>query len=129
MRLSRRRFHSPTSFTPGVSTTSPPNGSGSRRANVVVCRRFPVYPLMAMGMAIAYAFNGTGDMLRPLVWDFALLIVVQGTVAFVLGGPEVLGVDGFFVALTVSGVLQGIVPAWLLSRRRWVVAQPRDGRA
>ncbi len=79
----------------------------------------PVYPLMALGIAVAYAFNGAGDMTRPLIWDLALLIGVQSLVAFVLGGPEMLGVDGFFVALTVSGVLQGIVPAWLLSRRRW----------
>jgi|GEM_PF-1375486 len=82
----------------------------------------PVYPLMAAGMAIAFAFNGTGDMLRPLIWDFVLLIVVQGSVAFILGGPEMLGVDGFFLALTISGVLQGIVPAWLLRRRKWVIA-------
>jgi Na+-driven multidrug efflux pump len=79
----------------------------------------PVYPLMAMGIAIAYAFNGAGDMVRPLWWDVTLLIGVQSAVAFALGGPEVLGVEGFFVALTVSGILQGIVPAWLLSRRSW----------
>ena len=80
----------------------------------------PVYPLMAMGIAVAYAFNGTGDMKRPLLWDLGLLVGVQGLVAFVLGAPSVLGVDGFFWALTISGVLQGVVPAYLLSRRRWV---------
>jgi len=79
----------------------------------------PVYPMMALGIAIAYAFNGAGDMVRPLIWDAALLIGVQSLIAFALGGPEVLGVQGFFVALTVSGVLQGIVPAWLLARRKW----------
>lgn len=79
----------------------------------------PVYPMMALGIAIAYAFNGAGDMVRPLLWDVTLLIGVQSLIAFALGGPEVMGVQGFFVALTVSGVLQGIVPAWLLARRKW----------
>ncbi len=79
----------------------------------------PVYPLMAMGMCIGYAFNGAGDMLRPLLWDLVLLIGVQGTLAFVLGGADIMGVEGFFMALTISGILQGLVPAYILMRRKW----------
>lgn len=80
----------------------------------------PVYPMMALGIAVSYAFNGAGDMTRPLLWDLAMLIGLQSAVAFVLGDPDLMGINGFFVALTVSGVAQGIVPAWMLARRRWV---------
>jgi putative MATE family efflux protein len=79
----------------------------------------PVYPLMALGMAIAYAFNGAGDMVRPLIWDAVLLLVVQGALAFFLGAEDTLAATGFFIALTISGVFQGLVPAFLLYRRRW----------
>ncbi|MCC6620765.1 MAG: hypothetical protein IT385_05900 [Deltaproteobacteria bacterium] len=79
----------------------------------------PVYPAMAIGMTIAFAFNGAGDMVRPLVADVIVLVVVQSGVAFELGGPEVMGIQGFFVALTISGVLQGVVPSLLLKRARW----------
>lgn len=79
----------------------------------------PVYPFMAFGICIGFAFNGAGDMVRPLWWDIAILIIVQGGLAFLLGDPEWFGVTGFFIALTVSGLLQGLVPGWFLARRRW----------
>jgi putative MATE family efflux protein len=79
----------------------------------------PVYPFMAFGICVAFAFNGAGDMVRPFWWDLGILLILQSGLAFFLGDPEVLGVTGFFVALTISGVLQGFVPAALLMRRRW----------
>jgi Na+-driven multidrug efflux pump len=79
----------------------------------------PVYPAMAFGICVAFAFNGAGDMVRPLWWDLFLLVLLQSVLAFILGSPTLFGVDGFFIALTVSGVLQGIVPAILLARQRW----------
>jgi putative MATE family efflux protein len=79
----------------------------------------PVYPAMAFGICVAFAFNGAGDMVRPLWWDLLLLVVLQSSLAFILGSPTLFGVEGFFIALTVSGILQGLVPAWLLRRQRW----------
>lgn len=79
----------------------------------------PTYPFMAFGICVAFAFNGAGDMVRPLWWDLLLLIGLQGGLSFVLGDPEVLGVTGFFVTLTISGLLQGIIPALVLRRARW----------
>lgn len=80
----------------------------------------PCYALMAFGIATSFAFNGAGDMKRPLYWDLAILVGVQGGVAFFLGSSEVLGVEGFYIALTISGVLQGLVPGFMLARKKWV---------
>lgn len=79
----------------------------------------PVYPFMAFGICVGFAFNGAGDMARPLLWDVAILLLVQSGLAFLLADPDLLGMAGFFVALTVSGVLQGLVPGWVLARSRW----------
>jgi len=84
----------------------------------------PFSPAMAVGIAIAYAFNGAGDMVRPLFADIIVLLVVQSGVAVALGSPEVLGVSGFFVALSVSGALQGVVPSVMLWRARFRAGPP-----
>ncbi|MFO0746151.1 MAG: MATE family efflux transporter [Myxococcota bacterium] len=79
----------------------------------------PFYPAMAIGIAVAFAFNGAGDMVRPLLADTIVLVIIQSTLAYILGSPDVMGVTGFFVALSISGVLQGIVPSFLLWRARF----------
>jgi Na+-driven multidrug efflux pump len=83
----------------------------------------PCYPLMALGMACGAALNGAGDMRRPLVWDVALLLGVQTGLAAVLLGVtgDAIGLN---LALTASGVLQGLVPGLILARaaRRWATA-------
>lgn len=82
----------------------------------------PFYPLMAMGIAIGFAFNGAGDMRRPLIWDAALLLVFQGGLAGLLVGTGLMAEGGFFVVLAISGAFQGAVPIWFLRHRRWQAA-------
>jgi Na+-driven multidrug efflux pump len=79
----------------------------------------PFYPLVAMGIAIGFVFNGAGDMRRPLFWDLAVLVVVQAGMAALLVGSGLADERGFFVVLAISGVLQGVVPAFFLKRRSW----------
>jgi len=79
----------------------------------------PFYPLMAMGIAIGFVFNGAGDMRRPLIWDAVLLLVFQGGLAGLLVGTGLMAEGGFFLVLAISGVLQGVVPMWFLKRREW----------
>ncbi len=76
-----------------------------------------VYSMMVIGIIIAAAFNGAGDMKTPLKWDLAILLVVQCGLAWLLSRS--MGATGLYVALVVSGVLQGIVPTFIFLRTQW----------
>ncbi len=82
----------------------------------------PIYAFVSVGIIIALAYNGTGDMRTPLVWDIAIQLVIQGALAWYLGAPEVMGAQGLFLALAISGLLQGLIPVALLARARWGAA-------
>jgi Na+-driven multidrug efflux pump len=77
----------------------------------------PTYPFMAAGIACGAALNGAGDMRQPLFWDLGLLLFLQAGLAAVLL-PTLGGRDGLHLTLSLSGVLQGLIPALLLSRAR-----------
>jgi Na+-driven multidrug efflux pump len=79
----------------------------------------PVYVFMTAGIVIANAFNGAGDMTTPLVWDVAILLVVQSALALVWASPDAMGLPGLGLALLVSGVLQGVVPGLVLRVAKW----------
>ncbi len=85
------------------------------------CLRYvaPTYAFVTVGIVIALAFNGAGDMRTPLKNDLGVLLLAQTGLAFVLGDPDVLGAQGMFLALFIAGVLQGLVPMLLLWRARW----------
>ena len=79
----------------------------------------PVYAFFTTGIVIAMAYNGAGNMRSPLMWDAAIILAVQSTLAFALARPEGLGLDGVGIAIAISAVLQGVVPALLLRRASW----------
>lgn len=107
-------------FAEALVTAFIPNETSAIRESVSLLHHVaPVYPFMAFGICVGFAFNGAGDMKRPLYWDLAILIFIQSSLAYFLGDPGVMGMAGFFVALTISGLLQGIVPAWVLARTQW----------
>jgi len=79
----------------------------------------PAYVFFAVGIVIAMAYNGAGDMRTPLIWDTAIILVVQTSLAWVLADPEGSGLDGLGLAILGSGILQGLVPVWLLRNAHW----------
>lgn len=79
----------------------------------------PVYAFMATGIVISMAYNGAGDMRTPLIWDAIVLLGVQSCVALALAWPDGLGIVGVGVAIALSGLLQGVIPAWLLRKAPW----------
>ncbi len=79
----------------------------------------PAYAFMTTGIVVAMAYNGAGDMRTPLLWDLAIILILQSALAFGLAHPDGLGVAGVGVAIVVSYLLQGVVPATLLRRAHW----------
>jgi len=79
----------------------------------------PVYAFFTTGIVISMAYNGAGNMRTPLLWDATLILAVQSTVALALAQPDGFGIDGIGIAIALSAVLQGVIPALFLRRAAW----------
>jgi putative MATE family efflux protein len=83
--------------------------SGSRYLRTVA----PFYPLLAAGIALYFASQGAGRVLRP---------VLAGTVRLALvlaGGFLVASLQGVFVVIAAAMIAFGLLTMWFVARARW----------
>jgi putative MATE family efflux protein len=73
----------------------------------------PFYPLLAVGIALYFASQGAGQVLRP---------VLAGTVRLVLviaGGLAAVSLQGVFVVVAAAMIAFGALTAWFVATARW----------
>ena len=83
--------------------------SGSQYLRTVA----PFYPFLAVGIALYFASQGAGRVLRP---------VLAGTVRLVLviaGGLMVVSLQGVFVVIAAAMITFGALTIWFVSVARW----------
>ena len=83
--------------------------SGSRYLRTVA----PFYPLLAVGIALYFASQGAGRVLRP---------VLAGTVRLVLvlaGGLLAVSLQGVFIVIAAAMITFGVLTMWFVHSARW----------
>jgi putative MATE family efflux protein len=83
--------------------------SGGRYLRTVA----PCYPFLAAGIALYFASQGAGSVLRPLLAGTARLAIVLA------GGMLVASLQGLFVVVAAATAVYGGLTMWFLAHRRW----------
>ena len=83
--------------------------SGSRYLRTVA----PFYPMLAVGIALYFASQGAGSVLRP---------VLAGTVRLVLviaGGLAAVSLQGVFIVIAAAMIVFGALTMWAIATAKW----------
>jgi len=83
--------------------------SGARYLRTVA----PFYPFLAAGIALYFASQGAGRVLRP---------VLAGTVRLVLviaGGLAAVSLQGIFIVIAAAMIVFGALTAWFVATAKW----------
>jgi Na+-driven multidrug efflux pump len=83
--------------------------SGSQYLRTVA----PFYPLLAVGIALYFASQGAGQVLRP---------VLAGTVRLALviaGGAMVVSLQGVFIVIAAAMMVFGALTLWVVATAKW----------
>ena len=83
--------------------------SGSQYLRTVA----PFYPLLAVGIALYFASQGAGQVLRP---------VLAGTVRLALviaGGTMVVSLQGVFIVIAAAMMVFGALTLWVVATAKW----------
>jgi putative MATE family efflux protein len=83
--------------------------SGGRYLRTVA----PCYPFLAAGIALYFASQGAGSVLRPFLAGTARLAIVLA------GGMLVASLQGLFVVVAAATAVYGGLTMWFLAHRRW----------
>ena len=78
----------------------------------------PLYPLFGAGLALYFASQGAGQMIKPVLAGTArlLLVVVGGAIVMQLGGP----LAALFGVIALGLSVFGGLTAWVVHKARWV---------
>jgi putative MATE family efflux protein len=88
--------------------------AGSRYLRIVA----PFYPFLALGIALYFAAQGAGQVLRPVLAGTArLVIIVAG--AFLLSATGRLSLDAIFFLVAAAMLAFGALSALAIARARW----------
>ena len=89
--------------------------------------RIQALVFLFMGLDVVYegAFSGAGNTLPPLVIS-AVFTTARIPLAWLLGGPLGLGIDGVWVAIAATTAVRGAVAALWWRRGRWATALRND---
>src|SRR6185369_1997786 len=77
----------------------------------------PLYPLFGAGMALFFASQGSGRMLKPVLAGTArlLLVVTGGALVMQLGGP----LPALFAVIALGLAVFGGLTAWVVHKANW----------
>ena len=77
----------------------------------------PLYPLFGAGMALYFASQGSGQMVKPVLAGTArlVLVVAGGVLVMQLGGP----LWGLFAVISLGLAVFGSLTAWVVHKSRW----------
>jgi putative MATE family efflux protein len=73
----------------------------------------PFYPLLAVGIALYFASQGAGQVLRPVLAGTVRLALV------VAGGAFAVSLQGVFVVIAAAMIAFGALTAWFVALARW----------
>jgi putative MATE family efflux protein len=73
----------------------------------------PFYPLLAAGIALYFASQGAGRVLRPILAGTVRLAIV------IAGGPMVESLQGVFVVIAAAMIAFGALTVWFVASTRW----------
>jgi Na+-driven multidrug efflux pump len=83
--------------------------SGSRYLRTVA----PFYPLLAVGIALYFASQGAGRVLRPVLAGTVRLAMV------IAGGFMVASLQGVFIVIAAAMIAFGMLTIWFVARADW----------
>jgi putative MATE family efflux protein len=83
--------------------------SGSRYLRTVA----PFYPLLAAGIALYFASQGAGRVLRPVLAGTVRLAMV------IAGGLLVASLQGVFMVIAAAMIVFGVLTIWFVARADW----------
>jgi Na+-driven multidrug efflux pump len=83
--------------------------SGSRYLRTVA----PFYPLLAAGIALYFASQGAGRVLRPVLAGTVRLAMV------IAGGLLVASLQGVFMVIAAAMIAFGVLTIWFVARADW----------
>ena len=83
--------------------------SGSQYLRTVA----PFYPLLAAGIALYFASQGAGRVLRPVLAGTVRLAMVIG------GGLLVASLQGVFIVIAAAMITFGALTIWFVARADW----------
>jgi Na+-driven multidrug efflux pump len=83
--------------------------SGSRYLRTVA----PFYPLLAVGIALYFASQGAGRVLRPVLAGTVRLILVLA------GGLLAVSLQGVFIVIAAAMITFGVLTMWFVHSARW----------
>ena len=83
--------------------------SGSRYLRTVA----PFYPFLAAGIALYFASQGAGRVLRPVLAGTARLVLV------IAGGLLAVSLQGVFVVIAAAMIAFGALTMWIVAIARW----------
>jgi Na+-driven multidrug efflux pump len=83
--------------------------SGSRYLRTVA----PFYPLLAAGIALYFASQGAGQVLRPVLAGTVRLALV------VVGGFAAVSLQGVFIVIAAAMIAFGALTIWFVALARW----------
>lgn len=75
------------------------------------------FGFIALSIVIGRAFNGAGDTLSPMIITSFTLIVFQIGISIILSRK--LGVNGIWIGITASNIIQAIMMAFWFNTGRW----------
>jgi Na+-driven multidrug efflux pump len=73
----------------------------------------PLYPFLAVGIALYFASQGAGNVLWPLLAGTARLAIV------IAGGILVASLEGTYVVIAMATAVYGVLTIWFVARTRW----------
>ena len=73
----------------------------------------PLYPFLAVGIALYFASQGAGNVLWPLLAGTARLAIV------IVGGVLVASLQATFVVIALATAVYGVLTIWFVARSRW----------
>jgi len=73
----------------------------------------PFYPFLAVGIALYFASQGAGDVLRPMLAGTARLALV------IAGGLVIVSLQGVFAVIAAAMIAFGALTMWFVASARW----------
>ena len=73
----------------------------------------PFYPLLAVGIALYFASQGAGRVLRPVLAGTVRLILVLA------GGLLAVSLQGVFIVIAAAMITFGVLTMWFVHSARW----------
>jgi Na+-driven multidrug efflux pump len=89
--------------------------AGTRYLRIVA----PFFPFLALGIALYFAAQGAGQVVRPVLAGTARLAIILAG-AFLLALTGMLTLSALFALIAAAMLAFGALSAWAVARARWV---------